>query len=60
MSACQENNTAQQIRNLKDASRFLGSCFQKATLQNHIAHGEGYLQQISEIEWKIKVLEGKL
>jgi hypothetical protein len=60
MNACEENNPAEQIRGLKDASKFLGACFQKATLQNHIVHGEGYLKQIREIEVKIKLLEGKL
>jgi hypothetical protein len=60
MNACEENNPAEQIRGLKDASRLLGSCFQKAAMQNHIVHGEGYLRQIREIEVKIKLLEGKL
>jgi hypothetical protein len=60
MNACEENNPAEQIRSLKDASKFLGACFQKAAQQNHIVHGEGYLKQIHVIEMKIKILEGKL
>ena len=56
MNACEENRS-EQIRDLKEASRFLGACFQEAVLKNLMVNGEGYLIEIREIEKKIKHLE---
>ena len=51
-----EESRSEQLHDLKEASRFLGACFQEAAMQGHIASGEGYLAEIKEIESKIKDL----
>ena len=57
MSTC-EDSRAEQLYDLKEASKFLGDCFKESVLKNQPVCGTGFLTEIHAIELRIRILEG--